>query len=80
LQSAGFRVVAYDRRGFGRSDKPKGGYDYDTLAEDLDGVLTELDLSDVTLVGFSPEDREGFFDDFTTKFFSVGDDLKVPTK
>jgi len=43
-------------------------------------VLTELDLSDVTLVGFSPEDREGFFDDFTTKFFSVGDDLKVPTK
>jgi pimeloyl-ACP methyl ester carboxylesterase len=45
--------VAYDRRGFGRSDKPSRGYDYDTLAEDLDGVISELDLRDVTLVGFS---------------------------
>ena len=53
LGAAGHRVVAYDRRGFGRSDKPRGGYDYDTLAEDLDGVLSELDLHDVTLVGFS---------------------------
>ena len=53
LQEAGYRVVAYDRRGFGRSDKPRGGYDYDTLAEDLDGVLSELELQDATLVGFS---------------------------
>ena len=53
LRDAGYRVVAYDRRGFGRSDKPGRGYDYDTLAEDLNGVLTELDLRDVTLVGFS---------------------------
>ena len=53
LQQAGYRVVTYDRRGFGRSDKPKRGYDYDTLAEDLDGVLSELDLHDVTVVGFS---------------------------
>lgn len=53
LQEAGFRVVAYDRRGFGRSDKKARGYDYDTLAEDLDGILNELDLNDVTLVGFS---------------------------
>lgn len=53
LRDAGYRVVAYDRRGFGRSDKPSGGYDYDTLAGDLDGVLSELDLTDVTLVGFS---------------------------
>jgi len=45
--------VAYDRRGFGRSDKKARGYDYDTLAEDLEGVLRELDLRDVTLVGFS---------------------------
>ena len=45
--------VAYDRRGFGRSDEPWRGYDYDTLADDLDGVLTELGLRDVTLVGFS---------------------------
>jgi non-heme chloroperoxidase len=53
LSAAGHRVVAYDRRGFGRSDKPSKGYDYDTLADDLDGVLSELDLTDVTLVGFS---------------------------
>jgi pimeloyl-ACP methyl ester carboxylesterase len=53
LTGAGFRVVAYDRRGFGRSDKPRGGYDYDTFADDLHGVLEALDLRDVTLVGFS---------------------------
>ncbi|TFD90821.1 alpha/beta hydrolase [Cryobacterium lactosi] len=50
---AGYRVVTYDRRGFGRSDKPKTGYDYDTLTEDLHTLPTELDLKDVTLVGFS---------------------------
>ncbi len=53
LQQAGYRVVTYDRRGFGRSDKPRSGYSYDTLTEDLDALLTELDLNDVTLVGFS---------------------------
>ena len=57
LAAAGYRVITYDRRGFGSSDKPKGlgtsGYDYDTLADDLHSVLTELDLNDVTLVGFS---------------------------
>ncbi|MCH1882664.1 alpha/beta hydrolase [Agrococcus sp. ARC_14] len=53
LVQAGHRVVAYDRRGFGRSDKPDDGYDYDTLAADLDRVLAEVDLRDVTLVGFS---------------------------
>jgi non-heme chloroperoxidase len=53
LTAAGYRAVRYDRRGFGRSDKPKGSYDYDTLSDDLDGVLNELDLHDVTLVGFS---------------------------
>lgn len=53
LTAAGLRVIAYDRRGFGRSDKPRGGYDYDTLADDLDALLTELDLHDVSLVGFS---------------------------
>jgi pimeloyl-ACP methyl ester carboxylesterase len=50
---AGYRVVTYDRRGFGRSDKPLTGYSYDTLTEDLHTLLTELDLQDVTLVGFS---------------------------
>jgi pimeloyl-ACP methyl ester carboxylesterase len=53
LQQAGYRVVTYDRRGFGRSDKPATGYTYDTLTHDLHAVLTELDLNDVTLVGFS---------------------------
>ena len=54
LQQAGYRVVTYDRRGFGRSDKGKvKDYTYDTLAEDLHTLLTELDLREVTLVGFS---------------------------
>lgn len=53
LADAGFRVVAYDRRGFGRSDQPWGGYDYDTLADDLDAVLTQTGARDATLVGFS---------------------------
>jgi pimeloyl-ACP methyl ester carboxylesterase len=53
LAAAGYRVITYDRRGFGRSDKPLTGYTYDTLTEDLHKVLTELDLNDVTLVGFS---------------------------
>jgi non-heme chloroperoxidase len=53
LTQAGSRVITYDRRGFGRSDKPNKGYDYDTLTEDLHTLLEELDLSDVTLVGFS---------------------------
>jgi non-heme chloroperoxidase len=131
LVDAGFRVVAYDRRGFGRSDKPSKGYDYDTLADDLAGVLNELDLQDATLVGFSmgggevaryisthgqdrlrsvvfasavppymmkgednpqgpltadaaaemqqglTDDRESFFDEFMTGFFSAGGQLKV---
>lgn len=55
LQEAGYRVVTYDRRGFGQSDKPVSptSYTYDKLTEDLHALLTELDLRDVTLVGFS---------------------------
>ena len=53
LVDAGLRVIAYDRRGFGMSDKPWGQYDYDTLTDDLKAVIDELDLDDVTLVGFS---------------------------
>ncbi len=53
LAQAGYRVVTYDRRGFGRSDKPMSGYTYDTLTEDLHTLLEELELTDVTLVGFS---------------------------
>ncbi len=53
LVEAGYRVVTYDRRGFGESTQPWTGYDYDTFAADLDALLTSLDLRDVTLVGFS---------------------------
>lgn len=53
LRDAGFRVIAYDRRGFGRSEKPEDGYDYDTLADDLAGLIVDLDLRDAALVGFS---------------------------
>lgn len=131
LRDAGYRVVAYDRRGFGRSDKPSTGYDYDTLTADLAGVIDDLDLKDATLVGFSmgggevarylsaygserihsvvfaaavppylmktddnpdgpltgdkakemedglKQDRDAFFDQFTTDFFSAKGTLKV---
>ncbi len=53
LTEAGYRVLAYDRRGFGDSAKPGSGYDYDTFAADLAGFLEGLDLRDVALVGFS---------------------------
>lgn len=53
LLAAGRRVITYDRRGFGQSDKPALGYNYDTLAADLDVLMTYLDLSEATLVGFS---------------------------
>lgn len=131
LRQAGYRVVAHDRRGFGRSDKPNGGYDYDTLAEDVQWILTSRDLRDATLVGFSmgggevarymtrfgverlrsvvfaaavppylletddnpdgpltteqaaqmeaglKDDREAFFEQFTTQFFSARGVLRV---
>lgn len=130
LVDAGYRVVRYDRRGFGESD-PGDKYDYDSLADDLDNIMSDLDLNDATLVGFSmgggevaryaskhgvdrlhsvvfaaavppylmksddnpdgplteeaakgmreglESDRDSFFEDFTTAFFSAGDDLKV---
>src|SRR5712691_5409594 len=53
LLREGYRVITYDRRGFGASSQPTSGYDYDTFAADLDKVMTQLDLRDVTLVGFS---------------------------
>ncbi|MDO9397373.1 MAG: alpha/beta hydrolase [Herbiconiux sp.] len=131
LEAAGYRVITYDRRGFGRSDKPLTGYGYDTLADDLGAVLDALDLHDATLVGFSmgggevaryvakhgsgrlhsvvfasavppyllhtpgnPDgplsageaakmtaaltaDKDGFFDDFMTTFFSANGELAV---
>ncbi len=53
LLEAGYRVITYDRRGFGDSSKPTSGYDYDTFAGDLDKLMTQLDLRDAALVGFS---------------------------
>jgi pimeloyl-ACP methyl ester carboxylesterase len=53
LLAAGYRVITYDRRGFGKSSQPTEGYNYDTLAEDLHKLVTKLDLRDFALVGFS---------------------------
>lgn len=53
LLDAGYRVIAYDRRGFGGSSKVGTGYDYDTFASDLDALMKRLDLADAVLVGFS---------------------------
>ena len=53
LIEAGYRVITYDRRGFGGSSQPWTGYDYDTFAADLNGLLNHLDLREATLVGFS---------------------------
>lgn len=131
FKDAGYRVITYDRRGFGESEKPAEGYDYDTFADDLHRVLESLDVTEATLIGFSmgggevaryasrhgldrvrsvvfaaavppylqqgpdnpdgpldeatyqqlrgslEEDREAFFDEFTTGFFSVGEQLTV---
>jgi non-heme chloroperoxidase len=131
LVNAGYRVITYDRRGFGESSQPWGGYDYDTFAADLNTLLEYLDLREVSLVGFSmgggevvryistfgtdriakavlaaavppflykssdnPEgalddatiasflaavsrDRIAFLDEFTTGFFTAGNDLTV---
>lgn len=53
LLSAGHRVIAYDRRGFGKSSQPTTGYNYDTFAEDLHELIAHLELSEFALVGFS---------------------------
>lgn len=53
IADAGMRAIAYDRRGFGRSDQPWSGYDYDTLADDLADVLKETRAEDAAVIGFS---------------------------
>lgn len=53
LTGLGYRVISYDRRGFGKSTFPSDGYDYDSLTKDLHNLITELDLKDVILFGFS---------------------------
>jgi len=53
LLAEGHRVITYDRRGFGKSSQPTTGYNYDTFAEDLHQLVTQLELRDFALVGFS---------------------------
>jgi len=53
LLSAGYRVIRYDRRGFGSSSRPTTGFDYDTFAADLNALMEQLGLEDAVLVGFS---------------------------
>ena len=53
LIEAGYRVITYDRRGFGQSSQPWHGYEYDTFAADLAALMDQLDLRDVALIGFS---------------------------
>ena len=71
LPQHGLRCIAYDRRGFGKSDWPASGYDYDTLAGDLKSLLEELDLNDVTLVAFSMAGGE------VAKYFSLHEGKRV---
>src|SRR5947209_13678882 len=53
LLDAGYRVITYDRRGFGKSSQPTTGYNYDTFARDLHKLVSHLDLRNFALVGFS---------------------------
>jgi pimeloyl-ACP methyl ester carboxylesterase len=53
IANAGLRAIAYDRRGFGRSDQPWNGYDYNTLTDDLAAVMEQTGAEDATLLGFS---------------------------
>ena len=53
LLDAGYRVIAYDRRGWGQSSKPMAGHDYDTYAADLKELIEQLELTDIALCGFS---------------------------
>jgi pimeloyl-ACP methyl ester carboxylesterase len=62
LLAAGYRVITYDRRRFGKSSQPTTGYNYDTFAEDLHKVVTHLELHDFALIGFSMGGGEGVHD------------------
>jgi pimeloyl-ACP methyl ester carboxylesterase len=71
LVDAGYRVIAYDRRGFGKSSKPWEGYDYDTLTNDLKNIIDQLNLNDIILVGFSMGGGEA------VRYISTNGDEKI---
>ena len=71
LANKGYRCITYDRRGFGKSERPFKKYDYDTLAGDLNSLISELKLEDITLVGFSMGGGE------IAKYFSLYEGAKV---
>jgi non-heme chloroperoxidase len=92
LNSTGYRVITYDRRGFGRSDKPLIGYTYEVLSDDLSALIEELDLRDASWWGSRrtveqtqaaqmaaslTANQDSFYDQFITEFFSVDGALKV---
>jgi len=86
LLQAGYRVISYDRRGFGKSSQPTVGYDYDTFAADLNALLEHLDISDVVLVGFSMGTGEvtrylgTYGSTRVAKAVLMGDDPAVPAQ
>ena len=59
LLDAGYRVITYDRRGFGKSDHPTAGYDYDTFTADLNTLIEHLNLTDLNLIGTALRPLEG---------------------
>ncbi len=75
LLDAGYRVITYDRRGFGKSSQPARGYNYNTFAEDLHKLVTQLKLHDFILAGFSmgavAADRYAFFSGFFRNFYNT---------
>src|SRR6201990_1572997 len=75
LLDAGYRVITYDRRGFGKSSQPAEGYNYDTFAEDLHKLVTELKLRDFTLCAGIQKavaaDRYAFFTGFFQNFYNT---------
>ena len=72
LRANGYRVIAYDRRGFGASSKTASGSDYDTFAADLHALIEDLDLHDAVLVGFSM--GTGEIARYLSRFLTGGED------
>ena len=76
LLEAGYRVITYDRRGFGDSSQPSFGYDYDTFAADLNTLMTQLDLRD-TLISCI---RTYVLSDFSLQVLKPRNSVNFPKK